>query len=119
MTAHQGDFLADILGTFQKHETPPTRQIVIDRTDSPTKNAIDRDAQGGSLSIHCAAAADHQIRMPDQINAVDDLLRNAHGTACKKLQPARPDLSCLALVARQHDKFDVRAGAEEPDRLVE
>ena len=69
----QRNLLFNIPRRFNQDETPFGTQVPIDGAYLPTENAEDRDAQGRRLSVHGSTAADHQIRIENQVQPVQRL----------------------------------------------
>ena len=80
---------------------------MINRANFSTEDAIDRHAQRGGLAVHRTAAADHEIGMPEQIQAINGGARNDRARGAKPLRPVLADEFALLGVAREQHDADI------------
>src|SRR5689334_9530041 len=66
----QLDLRLNITGRFQQDQTAGLRQVLVHRTCSPAKDAVDRNSQSGGFTIHCSSTTNNQIREPDKVQAI-------------------------------------------------
>src|SRR6266478_64040 len=107
------EFLVDVFNALQENQTSGVREISIDRTEFTPEDAIDRHSQGGSFAVHSASAADHQVRRPDQIEAVHHVFRNYGSPVSKHCWPGLAQVVFLIWGARYHHRLDIGMLAQE------
>ena len=67
ISAGQNHFRSEVIEAGKQSKPPLFRQIAIHSSRLASEDAIDGNSQRGSLAIHSAPAADHQIRKPYKI----------------------------------------------------
>jgi len=105
------DFPLHVLDALEEYQTIAVAEILVHRANLAAEGAVDGHAQGSGLSIHRTAATDHQIGMPNQIQAIDDLMWDAYLPICEKSRPMIPQMSSLLIIPRKHDDLYLRPTA--------
>ena len=78
-------------------------KVFIDRASGPSEDAIDRNPECRRLTIHGSAAADDQVRIPNQIQTIQYVFGNDDSLFINLAVPVRTNKSSLLLVAWQHN----------------
>src|ERR1700723_518299 len=77
--------------------------MLVDGSEGAAKQAIDGDAEGGSFTIHSSAAADYEIRVPDQVQTIQRVLRNDNSSGSEKFRLCVAQFRFLFGSARQQN----------------
>src|SRR5262245_56652391 len=72
----EGDLFLNLSDRLNHGQAPFVFELAIDCADFAAENAIDSNAEIGRFAIHGATAADDQVGVPEQVQAVDSFLRN-------------------------------------------
>ena len=78
-----------------------------------------RHTQRGCLPVHCSASANHQIRMPHEIQAINRGGRNDGFPVLKPLRPVATNKFPLLLISRQKDDLYARRFACPNHKMLE
>ena len=116
---HQFDFAGNVCELFDKCQAAVAHQVLIDRADLPAKDAVDGNAQSGGFPIHGPAATDDEVGEPDEIQAVDRVVRNHDTARGDQVSPLLTELLPLPRVARKDDAFHLRLVSKITERGVE
>jgi hypothetical protein len=96
----------NVLNRFDEYEPSLLLQMPIHSSNLAPKDAVNRNSQRRSLSVHRAAATDYKVREPSQVYVVDSMFGNHHLVVCGPLpQVSRKVLACFSLreaVSRGH-----------------
>ena len=65
------DFALNVFDVLDQHEAATRRQVLVDRANFSAKDAVNGHMQGGRLAIHRSASADHQVCVPNEVEAID------------------------------------------------
>ena len=107
ISACQVDFRLDIFDILKENHTPLIGQVAIHRPGLAAEDAIDRNAERGCFPIHRAAAADHKIGIPDNVQSIDHVFRDEYSSLGNQLGPELLDPGALPGISRQHDHLRV------------
>ena len=98
---HEFNLAIDLIGCFDQDEAVLFAEQAVHRAGRTAEDAVNRYAQGGGLAIHSAAATDHYIGVPDEIEAIDDALWNNESGVREPIRMAATKVRLLAGVAGQ------------------
>ena len=91
---NQCNFIAHIRRSFDKNEAACVANTCRPLLGFP-KNAVHRHSQRGGFPVHRASTADDQIRAPDQVHSVDDMLWHDNLAPGEEIGPPVPQLQFL------------------------
>src|SRR5690349_13149597 len=73
---NEGNLCSNLVDIRDQCEPTLCGEIAVHCSDPTSEDAVHGHAQGSGFSIHCASATDHQVREPNQVEAVDDTVRH-------------------------------------------
>ena len=77
-------------GRLEQDEATLRCQLAVDGAGRAAEGAVDRHTERGRLAVHGAAATDHQVRQPDQVQSVDGARRERSPCGCPR-SPVRTE----------------------------
>src|SRR4029077_2302889 len=108
VSCDEGDFRSDLFDILDEGEPALFGEIVIYGSDSSPEDAVHGHTQRSSFSIHCAATADHQVREPDKVELVDDLVWDYDFALIDRILPLLSKEIRLFQIAREQNYANSR-----------
>lgn len=95
------DSVLHVLNGFDQDEAAFGVELLVHRADGAAKDAVNGHTQRGGFAVHGAAAADDEVGMPDEIEAVENAIGDDGFAVLEPFGPLTTNEITLLPVPRQ------------------
>jgi hypothetical protein len=91
LASYEVYFGTHIRNGLNQHQAALLAEMLVHRTHIPSKDTVNGHSQSCCFAVHRPAAADHEVRVPDQIQPVQCEVRNNGFVVVKPFGPLASD----------------------------